>query len=87
MNIKARALAVLRQTPSEAKLMRLSQQVDTAVTAWKARLDADPALADVALEDLLPVVSAFVRMATTLKKMEYTDALSVEVAHKLMADP
>ena len=86
MNIKARAIAALRQMPSQAKLLRLSKQVDMAITVWKARLTADPALADAAMEDLLPLVSTFVRTATALHKMTYTDELSIELTHKLILD-
>ena len=86
MTIKSRAIAALKSLPSQGKLLRLSKQVNLAIDSWKLRLEADPTLADVAMEDLLPLVTEFVRTATTMNKIPYTDDLAIQVTHKLMSD-
>lgn len=86
MTIKSRAIAALKLVPRQGELLRLSKQIDLSIKIWKVRLEADPALSEAASADLLSMIRTFVRTATTLKNMPYTEALVEEVARKLIKD-
>ena len=87
MSIKGRAIAALKLLPSEALLERLTEQLDRDVKIWKIRVEADPAMADVAMEELMPSAREVVRVITTIRKqMDYSDELVTEFVHKLMSD-
>ena len=86
MTIKSRAIAALKRMPSQGNLLRLSKQLDLSIKIWKIRIEADPTLSETASADLLSMIRTFVRMATTWKKMPYTEALVEEVASRLLKD-
>lgn len=86
MTIKSRAIAALKRVPRQGELLRLSKQIDLSIKIWKVRIEADPTLSEAASADLLSMIRTFVRTATTLKNMPYTEALAEEVARKLIKD-
>jgi len=63
-----------------------SKRLKTAVKSWKLRLCKDPSLADVAMEDLLPLAIMYVLLVAPETKRRDTESLAVEVVHKLMTD-
>jgi hypothetical protein len=86
VTIKSRAIAALKRVPRQGELLRLSKQIDLSIKIWKVRIEADPTLSEAASADLLSMIRTFVRTATTLKNMPYTEALAEEVARKLIKD-